>query len=155
MGLFRNGKEKHEKMIMTHYDGVPSFRANSPCTVILDEEQNCLKFDVFGSKNSPSVQLPLNKIIKAELVNVTEIEQQSKLGRAVVGGLLFGNTGAVIGALSAGEKKKIKLVYVINYNSNDTIKSISLKDNGNLNFFRFHKRLTELIPKQDISNITL
>lgn len=156
MGLFKNKKEKAEKMLMVHYEGIPSFRKNCPCNMILDEENNCLKFELFASKDSTSVQLPLNKITNAGLVNITEIEQQSKVGRAIVGGLLFGNTGAIIGAMSAGEKEKIKTLYVINYISDGETKVITMKENGNLNFFKFQKHLTNLLPKvEPPSNITL
>jgi len=153
MGLFGSKKDKSEKMLMVHYDGIPSFRANCPCHMILDEENSCLRFEKFGSKDSAPVSLPLCKITKVGSVNVEEIEQQSKVGRAIVGGLLFGKTGAVLGALSAGEKKKINMVYIINYVSDGEAKSISLKENGNLNYFKFQKRLKELLPSSDQEDV--
>lgn len=152
MGLFGKKKEKQEKMIMYHYEGIPSYRTNCPCNMYLDEENQCLRFELFASKELNPVQLPLNKITKAGLVHVTEIEQQSKVGRAIVGGLLFGNTGAIIGALSAGEKKKIKSIYIINYITDGETKSISLGEKGNINFFKFQKKLNELLPKTESSS---
>ena len=101
-------------------------------------------------KNTNDVELPLNKIIQAGNVNITEIEQQSKVGRAIIGGMLFGNAGAIVGAMTAGEKQKIKTLYIINYSSNNEKKVIILKGNGgNLNYVGFQKRLNELLPKTE------
>lgn len=147
MGLF--GKDKKEmKLIMHHYEGLPGFRKNAPCNMFLDENNNCLRFESFASRDSTTIELPLTKITKTGSVNLTEIEEKSKVGRAVVGGLLFGNAGAIVGALSAGEKKKIKTLYIINYISEGEKKVITLQEKGNINFFKFQKRLTELLPPQ-------
>ena len=117
--------------------------------MFLDEENLRLRFELFTSKDSSIIELPLNKITNAKLVNVEEIEQQSKIGRAVVGGILFGNAGAIVGAMSAGEKKKIKTMYIINYVSDGEEKVIALQEKGNINYFKFQKRLTELLPNQE------
>lgn len=95
------------------------------------------------------MKLPLSKVISSGNVNVAEIEQQSKIGRAIVGGLLFGNAGAIIGAMTAGEKQKIKTLYIINYEGEAGTKAIVLHDNGsNMNFFKFQKKLQEYLPNQ-------
>ena len=137
------------KLIMYHYNGLPGLKENVPCNMFLDEENHCLRFELFSSKDKSTIELPLNKIINAKLINVEEIEQQSKIGRAVVGGILFGSAGAIIGAMSAGEKKKIKTMYIINYTSNDEEKVIILQEKGNINYFKFQKRLTELLQAQE------
>ena len=147
MGLF--GKAKQTKLIMYHYNGLPGFKENVPCNMFLDEENLRLRFELFTSKDSSIIELPLNKITNAKLVNVEEIEQQSKIGRAVVGGILFGNAGAIVGAMSSGEKKKIKTMYIINYVSDGEEKVIALQEKGNINYFKFQKRLTELLPNQE------
>ena len=147
MGLFE--KRKQIKLIMYHYNGLPDFKENTPCNMFLDEDNHCLRFELFSSKDNIKVELPLNKITNAKLVNVEEIEQQSKLGRGVVGGLLFGSAGAIVGAMSAGDKKKLKTLYVINYISDSEEKVITLHEKGNMNYFKFQKRLTELLAKQD------
>lgn len=148
MGLFRKS-EKEMKLIMYHYDGLPGFKKNVPCNMFLDETNCCLRFELFAAKDDLTIELPLSKITKADSVNITEIEQQSKIGRAVVGGLLFGNTGAIVGAMTAGEKKKINTMYIINYLSDGEEKVITLQEKGNINYFKFQKRLTELLPKQE------
>ena len=51
--------------------------------------------------------------------------------------------------MSAGEKKKIKTMYIINYISDGEEKVITLQEKGNINYFKFQKRLNELLPKQE------
>lgn len=145
MGLFAKGNT----MYMIHFEGLPGFGKNYAISMALDEEKNCLRFKARAFKDTPEIELPLNKITKAGSVNVEEIKQQSKIGRAVVGGMLFGNAGAIVGAMSAGEKKKIKTMYIINYISDGEEKVITMQENGNINYFKFQKRLTELLPNRE------
>lgn len=150
MGLFGKGNT----MNMIHLEGLPGFGKGYATTMTLDEEHQCLQFKARAFKNTNDVELPLNKIIQAGNVNITEIEQQSKVGRAIIGGMLFGNAGAIVGAMTAGEKQKIKTLYIINYSSNNEKKVIILKGNGgNLNFVGFQKRLNELLPKTEPKTI--
>ena len=48
-------------------------------------------------------------------------KQRSPIGRAVVGGLLFGGAGAVVGAISGTQttKKKKKLLFIVCYTGSD------------------------------------
>lgn len=150
MGLFG----KCNTMNMIHLEGLPGFGKGYATTMTLDEEHQCLQFKARAFKNTNDVELPLNKIIQAGNVNITEIEQQSKVGRAIIGGMLFGNAGAIVGAMTAGEKQKIKTLYIINYSSNNEKKVIILKGNGgNLNYVGFQKRLNELLPKTEQKTI--
>ena len=82
-------------------------------------------------------------------MNITEIEQQSAIGRALIGGFLFGNAGAIVGAMTAGEKKKLKTLYIINYISDGETKTIVLQSNGNINYFKFQEKLNSYLPKQE------
>lgn len=145
MGLFGKGNV----MNMTHYEGLPNFCRNCATSMELDEESRCLIFKARAFKNVSNVKLPLNKIVKAGNVNITEIEQQSAIGRALVGGFLFGNAGAIVGAMTAGEKKKLKTIYIINYISDDEQKTVILQSNGNPNYFRFQEKLNSYLPKQE------
>lgn len=147
MGLFGKGNV----MNMTHYDGLPNFHKNYAISMELDEENHYLIFKARAFKNISNVKLPLNKIIKAGNVNIEEIEQQSAVGRALVGGFLFGNAGAIVGAMTAGEKKKLKTVYIINYISDGEPKVVVLQNNGNPNYFKFQEKLNSYLPKQDKS----
>lgn len=158
MGLFNHitGKTNDEniKMNMTHYSGLPNFPDEALLNMILDEQENALRFEIKIYKNIAPVILPLSKIISAGNVNITETKEQSKMGRAVVGGLLFGGAGAIVGALTAKEKEKLKTVYIINYTTEDGEKSIVLKDLNNPNYSKFQKQLESYLPKGP-DNITL
>lgn len=144
MGLFGKGNILN----MTHHEGLPGYSDKTAITMELDEEHRCLIFKARAFKK-PEIKLPLSKVISSGNVNIAEIEQQSKVGRAIVGGLLFGNAGAIVGAMTAGEKQKIKTLYIINYEGEAGTKAIVLHDNGsNMNFFKFQKKLQEYLPKQ-------
>lgn len=145
MAIFGKGNT----MNMTHHEGLPGYTDKTAITMELDEGNRCLVFRARALKK-PEIKLPLNKITKAGNVNVTEIEHQSKIGRAFVGGFLFGGAGAIVGAMSAGEKEKIQTLYIINYLSEGEEKAIVLHDNGsNLNFFKFQKKLEAYLPKPE------
>lgn len=136
-------------MNMTHYDGLPNFHKKYAVSMELDEENRCLIFKARAFKNINNIKLPLNKIMKAGNVNIEEIEQQSTIGRALVGGFLFGNAGAIVGAMTAGEKKKLKTFYIINYISDGEPRTIVLQSNGNPNYFKFQEKLNSYFPKQE------
>ena len=146
MGLFGKGNT----MNMIHLEGLPGFGKGYATAMTLDEEHQCLQFKARAFKDTNDVELPLNKITKAGNINITEIEQQSKVGRAVIGGLLFGNAGAIVGAMTAGEKQKIKTLYVINYLSNDVFPLHSLLKKwllmNNVYFQALMFKLDETVP---------
>ncbi len=153
MGLFGKGNV----MNMIHYEGLPGFEKNYATSMELDEENRRLIFKSRAFKTVPEIKLPLEKVVSAGNVNITEIEEQSKIGRAFVGGFLFGTAGAIVGAMSAGEKKKIKTVYIINYISDGETKAIVMRSNGgNPNFSKFQKALSQYLPeKKTPKEITL
>lgn len=144
MGLFGKGNVLN----LSHLDGLPGYTKGTAVTMELDEENRCLIFKARAFKK-PEIKLPLSKVSAAGNVNVAEVEQQSKVGKAVIGGLLFGSAGAIVGAMTAGEKQKIKTLYIVNYESDGENKAIVLHDNGsNLNFFKFQKKLQGYLPKK-------
>ncbi len=144
MGLFGKGNVIN----MIHYEGLPGFGKNYATSMELDEENRCLIFKARAFKNVPEVKLPLEKVTSAGTVSITEIEEQSKIGRAFVGGVLFGTAGAIVGAMSAGEKQKLKYVYIINYVSDGETKAIVMQSNGgNLNYNKFQEALKKYLPK--------
>lgn len=121
----------------------------------LDEDRGFL---IFKSRvfKLDEIQLPLTKITFAGMMGIDQIEKQSKLGRAIVGGVLFGKAGAIIGAMTADEKKKKKYFYVVNYESDGETKAIILQDNGsNPNMNKFQKKLRSYLPTKEQGTITL
>lgn len=148
MGLFGKGNT----MNMIHIEGLPGYTKGTAITFTLDEGAKCLVFKARAFKK-PEVKLPLSKVTFAGIVPFEEIEKGSVIGRAVIGGILFGSAGAIIGAMTAEEKKRKKYFYVINYDE----QAIILDDNGsNFNSFKFQKKLNEYLPKkQPETEITL
>lgn len=80
----------------------------------------------------------------------TELIQKPKsvIGRALVGGVIFGGTGAVIGAVSGtGEKteKKTHLYFIISYTSSDGNDCyIQFEDTRCYKGYKLSKKLKEL-----------
>ncbi len=151
MGFFNHilGKTKDGKitMVMVHYSGLPKFLYNYPCNMVLDHDTKTLTFKAIANKKAPEITLPLSKVTFAGNKTIEEIGQ-SKTKGAIIGGILFGAAGAVIGAMTADERKKLKTLYIINYQADEEIKEIVLRENGNLNFSKFQKELSEYLPKQ-------
>jgi len=79
--------------------------------VYFSEYENYLEIDNLNLK------IPFKKIQSIEVITEEEIIKKKKnmLGRAVVGGLLFGGVGAIIGGMSAlnNDEDKIKHNYLI------------------------------------------
>ncbi len=107
-------------MNMIHIEGLPGYTKGTAITFTLDEGVKCLVFKARAFKK-PEVKLPLSKVTFAGIVPFEEIEKGSVIGRAVVGGILFGSAGAIIGAMTAEEKKRKKYFYVINYDLSITV----------------------------------
>lgn len=154
MGFFKK-KTAEDKLTlkMKHVSGIPNFAEGFPCDMTLNESEKTLTFTVPYNKEAPPVTLPIDKITKIGSESITEIKKQSKTGRAVAGGLLFGKTGAVVGALTADEKEKKKSVYVIRYTSNGEEKAITLEEYQPFSSNEITKRVKAHLPSQD--SITL
>nr|DAU87460.1 MAG TPA: hypothetical protein [Caudoviricetes sp.] len=99
----------------------------------------------FKKNRYPEINLAFNKIIGAEFITQDELKDASVIGRAVVGGILFGNIGAIIGGISGqGQKVTTKRYFAISYTGNtDDSKTILLDDNFQ-GSNRLKKRLNEI-----------
>lgn len=141
MALF---KKKNLKVIVHHMSGLP-FGKTEPCTLSIDEEESCIVIKKFASKDDTTIKLSFDKIDAAEGFTEAEIKKQSKTGRAVAGAILFGQVGAVLGAMTADEKKKMKLMYAIHYTSNGEENTLIFRDIGDINMMKFERKVAELI----------
>lgn len=87
----------------------------------------------------------------------TELAQKPKsvIGRALVGGMIFGGAGAVIGAVSGtGTKteKKTHLYFIISYTSSDgEDKYIQFEDTRMYKGFKLSKKLKEFTHVEPVS----
>lgn len=146
---------KGNTLNLIHQDGLPGYTPKAAISLTLDEEHRCLIFKA-RAFNYDEIRLPLSKVTFAGYLAIEEIEKQSKIGRAFVGGILFGSAGAIIGAMTAEEKKRNKVFYVINYESEGETKAIILQDNGsNLNMNKFQKALNNYLPTKEPGTVTL
>lgn len=138
------------KILMYHVDGLP-YRHNSGVNLTFDSDFQNITFKEFMAK-SPEVILPVSKITRAGTIKTEDVVNGSTLGRAAVGGLLFGGAGAIVGAMSAQDRKKVTYLYCINYMSGDVEKAIVLKSGGDISEMKFRRKLSELLPHEEISN---
>lgn len=140
MALF---KKKDLKVIVYHMSGLP-LPKGCPCTLSIDEEDNCIVIKKFASKDDLTIKLSFDKIDTAKGFTEEEFKKQSKTGRAIAGAILFGQIGAVLGAMTADEKKKTKLFYGIRYTSNDEAKTLVFQEKGDINMMKFIRKVDEL-----------
>lgn len=61
---------------------------------------------LFTGKGLPDVFLPYERALSFRIVDDEELRDKSAIGRAAVGGLLFGPLGAVVGAVSGSGQKR-------------------------------------------------
>lgn len=151
MGLFKakqiNGFTTTRLVLV---DGIPN-GAKVGYTLTIDTDRNELQIRTNPKwTNGPSeIVLSLDKITDFKsTVEKTEIDKHGKpISRAVVGGALFGPAGAVVGAVSAKDKKKTQVqVYKnIYYTSDGEDKVLIFKSAGDFGEKDFVAKLLEII----------
>ena len=155
MGIINYFKGKTEdgkdKMVMIHYFGLPGIPFKYPCNMIINPEKSALEFSDIITKDRASVLLPFDKITGAGSVSVKEIEALRMSGVNRRGDLFINTAVKVLRNLDYKERKKCGYLYIVNYLHNDTIASIILRENGNMNYSKFHKSLKQYIAEKEIS----
>lgn len=149
MGLF-NGKDKNGnlRIQMVHIDGLPNYVEKAWLYVTLNNTNEQITFKGINKKDT-EINLPFSKITTIGTVSEEIIKENRGTGRAIAGGLLFGTAGAVVGAVTAKDKKKTIYYKIINYVSNGEERSIVLGTRGDINEMKFFRKLNELLPKQE------
>lgn len=149
MGLF-NGKDKNGnlKIQMVHIEGLPNYVEKAWLYATLDNTNKQITFKGINKKDT-EINLPIDKITGIGSVSEEIVKENSGVGRAIAGSLLFGGAGAVVGAITAKDKKKTIYYKVINYVSNNEERSIILGTRGDINELKFFRKLNELLPKQE------
>lgn len=147
MGLF-GGKTKdgNLKTALNHQSGLPGVDSELVVDAILDEDRRMITFQIKFYKDKPPINLPLSKITSTGFTTSEIVKEADAVGRAITGGLLFGSPGAIIGALTAKDKKKKVYYRVINYTSDEIEKSLIFKHSDWPAEERFFKKLNELLP---------
>lgn len=128
-----------------HVAGLPEYKYKDLVHMIVDETNKQITFtgnNRFNRGYRPDVILSFDKLIGAEFVTETQLKDASVIGGAVIGNVLFGGTGAIVGALNAQGKKKSKNVryFAISYRSGNEKKTILFKDG-----FGYAKKLKNIL----------
>ena len=100
-----NGNIKHENVNATYISGIDELIGEYKCT--LSTLDNSLLICI--PKNKLKIELAYNKIVsvgdKIERTQNITTTTKSPVGRGLVGGALFGSTGAIVGGLSGLNSK--------------------------------------------------
>ncbi len=149
MGLFTSKEKPITKGLFKPINNFLVFSPLTPTELALYNDHLTLRMPV--SKNKTIYSVGYNQIndiffgVESDIVKVNK----SPIGRAIAGGILFGNTGAIVGAASGiGEKSKINYHHslIISYiNSNGQEGFISLEDtNYGMTGKKTYKKLLQL-----------
>lgn len=104
--------------------------------VIINTNANIFKFK--------KIQVHLSDIMEFQLVNNQAVINKSGIGESFVGGMLFGGTGAIAGAM-VGKKQKVKDNYKVFIKTQDVKHAgivVSLKIDNAYNLFETLKLIT-------------
>ena len=98
--------------------GLNGFSDRDSCYLYVDEKNKRL---IFVSQNEKIERfLKFQQILDVRLNYKTTTVKKSSIGRAIVGGMVAGPTGAIVGSISGlGEKQKGRLFFEIEYVSSD------------------------------------
>lgn len=126
---------KQVKKIIDFYKD--SIKIKAKCgQVLINTDSQFLKFK--------KVKISLQDIVEFQLVNNQTIVEKSGMGESIVGGMLFGGTGAIAGAM-VGKKQKLKdnyRVFIKTKNVKHAGIVISLKVENAYNLFETLKLVT-------------
>ena len=140
MGLFNKNKSA-KTYYLNHESGLDGF-PRTATKATLDEENMNITFSQLGLKTK--VCIPVANITGCEKYTEKELKEKSVIGRAAVGGFLFGGAGAVVGAISATKPKEKDVFYAtLTHIDNNEEKTILFKIEQ-LESFKLISRIKEL-----------
>lgn len=158
MGFLRNKKGSIISDYFQLMEDVSSFSKGNMYGVSLYQDH--LEIESLQKKK---LILNYNQITDVFYGMETEIKEKSKsvIGRAAVGGLLFGFTGAVVGAVSGSDKKQKKehhFYFIVSYTGSDgSNKYLQFEDTRMYKGKKLARTLTDLvdIKPEEIPDVTL
>jgi hypothetical protein len=119
MGLFNSqNTDRRPTYYFNHISGLPGMSQWQQLKVVFDMYNKEL---VITGKGSSSVsRLKLKQVVSCGVVKSQDIQNAGNrsLGMAVAGGLLFGDTGAIVGSIIGSTKSKAKKnvdCFILNY----------------------------------------
>ena len=141
MGIF---KKKDNEIQLIHIQGLPALQ-NQLMDVIINKIERKIYFIEKAKVNKKEYSIFLNDIKFSGMLTEEVSKPRSSLGRAIAGGLLFGTTGAVVGAVSGvKDKTKKESYYVIEYNECENTKFIQMALAGDFRITKFDSLLKSL-----------
>ena len=143
MGLFGSKKNKTMQAAMVHEDGLPNVLSTANVLVVLDEANRTVLFNAFQQKRE--ITLSVDKIIKVNRQQGDRITTKGNATKnAVIGGALFGTTGAVVGATTAKDTQQTIFYDTITYVSNGEEHNIVLRCFGNREEYKLITKLQQM-----------
>lgn len=119
MSIFGNAaNDRRPAYYMNHISGVSGMTQWQPLKIIFDTSNKEL---VIGDKNMDRIsRLKLNQLVSVGVVKSQDIqnEKNNSVSMAAAGGLLFGDTGAIVGSIigsSRHSSKKNVDCFILNY----------------------------------------
>lgn len=107
---------KKNEVFMIHQGGIEHYPPR--LDVIIAQTDTELTISSLLSTQLPTIHLPLDKITSAKEEIFKTEEDDSVIARAIVGNFLFGETGAIVGAMTAQKNRTHwRTFYVIRYES--------------------------------------
>lgn len=114
-----------EDIFCKHCNGLP-IGENSPCRLTIFQDM------VYFYCGTMEFKIPMERVISMDIATKSQIEyiQKQSLSRAVAGGLLFGDVGALLGGMPQSKAiEKTESFLVITYRKEEAIQFVTL---GNL-----------------------
>lgn len=118
MGIFKNKKEKDSKkekyntFMGETMQPIGKISMGQPVGLTLKSDKEVLNIH----HDKIDITLPYNRIRGFKLESETELAKSgSTIGRALVGGALFGSAGAVVGGISAKGRTDTKWIATLSY----------------------------------------
>lgn len=141
MGIF---KKKDNEIQLSHIKGLPVLQ-NQLMDVVINEQEHKICFKEKMKASPKEYSIFFSDIIFSGMLTEEVSKQRSSIGRAIAGGLLFGHTGAVVGAISGiKDKTKKESYYVIEYNECENTKFIQMALAGDFRIVKFDSLLKSL-----------
>ncbi len=146
MGFFKSEKGTIISEMFKLKEEHVNMQPNWAYDVLLYEDHLQIKQKVGGKAEATLRYSQITDVFYGTQTEVIK-KKQSPIGRAVVGGMLFGGAGAIVGAISADEKekKKVALYFIISYTSSSgEDKYISFEDTRMYKGKKLANKLSEL-----------
>ena len=157
MGFLFNKKSSIISEYFQLLENVAQFKKGWAIDVSLYDDH--LTMSAAGSKLSP-IELKYSKITDVYYGVETSLVEKNRsvIGRAAIGGLLFGGAGAVVGAVSGSgtkQKKEHKFIFIISYKSaNGGDAFLQFEDTRNYKGMKLANKLKELCGVSKPAEIT-